>query len=199
MSLFTGAAVLGAALAGGTAAVTAAKMQTGAASDAAAAQQKSTAEALAFQKSQAENAYQNNETTRHANYDQWAAHEARMGSVGEMLGLKPRVIPAYVPGVDPNLTGGPAAASGVSPSGAPLAVPAVPGATTAPLTPRQLASMAASGQIAPGSANDKLLDQYGIQNPLRQPATGSVGSFLPPPKPTLTMPTYAPGSVGSLL
>lgn len=59
------------------------------------------AAALAFMKRQAQNAYANSEAARRANYEQWAARERRLGSVGRLLGWGPREIPAYVPGVDP--------------------------------------------------------------------------------------------------
>lgn len=68
---------------------------------AARAQAKAQREALAFQKRLAQNDFANTEVTRHANYDQWAARERRIGSIGEMLGWGAREIPAYVGGVNP--------------------------------------------------------------------------------------------------
>lgn len=86
-------------------------------------QAKGQADALAFTKGQAENAYQNSEAARHGNYDQWAAAQRRIGSIGSLIGMGPREIPGYVAGVDPNFTGTGAPAG---PSGAPAgAAPAV--------------------------------------------------------------------------
>jgi hypothetical protein len=70
-----------------------------------------------FSRQQAENSFANSEVTRQANYNQWAAREARVSSLGQALGLSARDIPAYVPGVDPNYTGG---SSGSSSSSVPL-------------------------------------------------------------------------------
>jgi hypothetical protein len=80
-------------------------------------QAKANTEATAFSRAQAENTWQNSEAARHGNYDQWAAGQHRLQSVGDYLGLGPREIPSYVPGIDPRfLEGSPA-------------VPAGPGAT----------------------------------------------------------------------
>lgn len=61
------------------------------------AQSKSNADMLAYLQGQA--GYQNTvaEVNRQANYEQWAAKQKQLGSVGEMLGLPARAIPAYVP------------------------------------------------------------------------------------------------------
>lgn len=56
-----------------------------------------------FQREQAQAAWKAAETDRRGNYDQWAARERRLGSVGEVLGWGPRDIPAYVPSPDPQL------------------------------------------------------------------------------------------------
>lgn len=85
-----------------SAANNAAKLTTSAANHAADVQGKSAAEALTFQRQQAENDAKNTEATRRANYDQWAARERRLGSVGEALGYGTRNIPAYVPTIDPH-------------------------------------------------------------------------------------------------
>lgn len=66
---------------------------------------KSSAAGLDFSKAGAENSFQNNEVSRAGNYDQWAAAQNRIGSVGKLLGFGDRVIPAYRPGVDPQFTG----------------------------------------------------------------------------------------------
>jgi hypothetical protein len=83
-----------------------AKLQTNAANHAADSQERSQAEALAFTRANAQSAYENDEKTRRANYDQWAARERRLGAWSESLGNDPRQIPDYVPGVDPRYTAG---------------------------------------------------------------------------------------------
>lgn len=84
----------------------AANQQTAAANHAADLQSKAAADTLAFQRQQAEADFQNSETSRHGNYDQWAAGQRRLQTLNDLLGLGPRDIPDYVPGIDPNLTGG---------------------------------------------------------------------------------------------
>lgn len=59
-----------------------------------------------FSREQAENAFLNNEAARRGNYDLNAARERRLGFIGDEVGLGPREIPGYVPGVDPHYTGG---------------------------------------------------------------------------------------------
>lgn len=76
---------------------------------------KANADTLAFTKGQAENAFQNSEASRQGNYGMYAAAQRRLGSVGQLIGAGPREIPAYVPGVDPNFTGG--ASTGAAPTG----------------------------------------------------------------------------------
>lgn len=83
----------------------AAQIQADAAKYSADLMAKANADALAFQRGQAENAFQNNEASRRGNYQTDAARQRRLGFIGEEVGLGPREIPAYVPGVDPNLTG----------------------------------------------------------------------------------------------
>lgn len=95
---------------------------------------KAQAEALAFQRQLAESQYQTGETDRNANYGQWAAAQRRLGIVGDALGLGPREIPAYVPGVDPRFTGGGSQmalgggqqAAGAAPRGLPQIDPSKP-------------------------------------------------------------------------
>lgn len=118
------AAIIGAGAAVGTTVYSAKKQDqardatTSAANYAADLQAKQNADALAFSKAQAENAFQNNEAARHGNYDQWAAAQRRLGALGDLIGAPTREIPAYVPGVDPGFTGSgatnPAAPSGSS-------------------------------------------------------------------------------------
>jgi hypothetical protein len=103
------------------AAGSAADKTTAAANHAADLEAQANAQALAFQREQAENAYQNSETARHGNYDQWAAQQRKARSVGELLGLPSMDIPDYVPGIDPNLTGRPTAPTVGQAAGAPPA------------------------------------------------------------------------------
>lgn len=77
-------------------------------------QAKSNDAALAFEKQQAEAAYQSNESTRKANYDQWASREGTIAGVAGQHGLNVN-IPGYVPSVDPNLNGTIAGATGSAP------------------------------------------------------------------------------------
>ncbi len=107
-----------------SAASDAAKIQSEAARYEADLQAKQAAEALAFSKSQAENAYQNSESARQGNYGQWVAAQHRLGTLGQMLNLGPREIPAYVAGVDPNFSG--AATPPPATAGAPAAPTAGP-------------------------------------------------------------------------
>lgn len=60
-------------------------------------QAQAAAQALAFQREQARLDQARFEATQRANYDQWAAREKRLGTLGEMLGVGRREIPAYVP------------------------------------------------------------------------------------------------------
>src|SRR2546429_297363 len=64
-------------------------------------QAKSIADALGFTKQQAEGDWRNQELTRRGNFDQWAATQGRLGTLGEMFGMRPRYIPPYVPSEDP--------------------------------------------------------------------------------------------------
>lgn len=181
---------LGTAIAGvaaGTGAIVGAKMQSGAirhgadmqtaaANTAAAAQLEASQKAETFARQQAEGAYQNDERVAHANYDQWAAREKRLGSIGASLGYGTRDIPAYVGGVDPRYTD-------------PSVTAPPPGAAPAPM-PDQYGR-------SPGDP------EYGIPRPSRLapvpppntqpgPATSVgqslLGGIARPP----TMPTYSP-------
>jgi hypothetical protein len=82
----------------------AAQKQLEATKYAADAQAKAAAESLAFQRQQAAYDAMMAETNRAANYQQWAAKQQQLGSVGQALGLPARSLPAYVP-----LPGGPGA------------------------------------------------------------------------------------------
>lgn len=76
----------------------AAQLQTEAANHAADLQAKAAAEALAYQKEQAQLDAARAEAAQRGNYDQWAAQQRRVSTLGEMLGLGARQIPAYVKG-----------------------------------------------------------------------------------------------------
>lgn len=82
---------------------------------------KANADALKFQYAGAENAFQNNEAARQGNYGIFAARERRLGPIGEEVGLAPREVPAYVPGVDPGFGTMGEAATGTPSTGAPAA------------------------------------------------------------------------------
>lgn len=109
----------------------AAQTQATAATHAADLQAQATQQALDFQKEQSENAFQNNEASRQGNYGQFAAQQTRLKSVGEALGI-PNAggmeIPAYVPGVDPRISGAPPSV------GQPAGAPATASGSVPPLT-----------------------------------------------------------------
>lgn len=83
----------------------AAKAQAGAASEAARIQDEASKRAEAFARSQSENEFRNAEVARRGNYDIDAARQRRLSTLGGMIGMGPREIPAYVPGVDPGYDG----------------------------------------------------------------------------------------------
>ena len=126
MALTAGATAAGsitAAKMGSNAATKGARLQTDAANHAADVQGQAARDALAFQKEQAARDQAIAETNRRANYDQWASREARLGNtLGVMLGLGPRDIPAYVPLAPGNAPTAP----GANGSPASSALPPVP-------------------------------------------------------------------------
>jgi hypothetical protein len=68
------------------------------------------ADALTFEKQQADLAQANFEATQKANYEQWAAKEQRLSTIGQMAGLPARSVPGYVPTTSANgMTAGAAA------------------------------------------------------------------------------------------
>ena len=105
------AAVIAAIIAGGATAtgqIVSAKLQSGAAKKsaqlqttsanyAADKQAEATQKALDFQQAEAAKTRADAEVTRHANYDQWAAQQRRLGTLGQLLGMAPPEIPGYVP------------------------------------------------------------------------------------------------------
>lgn len=175
----------------------AADKQTAAANHAADLQDAANKRAEAFQRQQAEQAYQQGEVDRQANYDQWAAKRRNIGSISQMLGLGGGGdIPAYVPSVDPRyLDGGapvsvgsgqtPAAAANSGPqlppsvgsmiNGAPVQRPALPANAPAP-TSAPLAFEAS--MIDPARMGGNTGITGGMGRPILQPD----GTYrLPPP------------------
>lgn len=118
-----GAAVYGANKQAG-AAQDAARLQTDAANHSADLQSKSTADALAFQKQQAENEWLNSQNTQRANYDQSKARYGSIAGVASQYGLNLGAMPDYAPGIDPHYTGG----GGMGPG----SIQSVVGGTSAP-------------------------------------------------------------------
>lgn len=177
------------------AATKAAQIQADAATKAAQLQDAAAQRAEAFQRAQGENAYQNDEATRKANYDQWAAGQALHNKVRAALGYGAADIPAYVPGVDPRFTApGTAAPIAAGPS-TPIQ-PGTPGYSGA--GPTNAPAAAAGPLPVPAAANS--------------PAPGSVGAYLAggpndpnamrvanaPIVPYQASP-YPPGSVGAYM
>lgn len=83
----------------------AARIQSQTAMDVARMQDQANQRGEVFLRQQAQNAWANSEATRRANYDQWRAREARLGSIGEALGYGRRAIPSYTPSVNPKFDG----------------------------------------------------------------------------------------------
>lgn len=160
-----GAAIAGLAAGGGAvtagilnsgAAKDAASLQTQAADHAADVQAQSAANTLAFQQQQAQQARVDANTAAQANYNQWAAKEGRLSTLGQQIGMQPFQVPAYVP-----LSGlnGPSASAPTqaSPSAAPTSAnPNVTtmGAAMNPTTP-------AASPPAPAAGTVTLRNQYG--------------------------------------
>lgn len=92
-----GGAAVGSAAIQSHAAGSAANTTSAAANHAADVQGAGAHEALDFTKQQAAHDAAVAEANRRANYDQWAAQQRRLGSVGDLLGKGPREIPGYVP------------------------------------------------------------------------------------------------------
>jgi hypothetical protein len=115
----------GLAIAGAGAAITAgaaiygANKTSGAATHAADLTSKAAADTLTFQKQQAAQELAKAQATQKASYDQWAARQGNLSTLGQMMGLPQRNIPAYVPTIN---------------TGAPPAPP-LPGRTPTPPAP----------------------------------------------------------------
>lgn len=80
----------------------AAKLQTDAAKYGADKQDAATQRAEAFQRQQAENAWQNSQQTQRANYEQSKARYGSIAGVASQYGLNLGGMPEYSPGVDPH-------------------------------------------------------------------------------------------------
>ena len=85
----------------------AADTQTNAANYGADRQLEASRETERFNREAAQHAWQQQETDRRANYDQWVARERRLGSIAERLGYGARETPGYVPSVNPNFASAP--------------------------------------------------------------------------------------------
>lgn len=109
------------------AATKSAQIQSASADRAAQLQAQAAAQALAFQREEARRDAQRFEATQRANYnqwasgeqlgyDQWAARERRLGTLGDMLGVGQREIPAFKPPPYESTTGnsGPAGSADAS-------------------------------------------------------------------------------------
>lgn len=121
----TAAAGIGGAMLQSGAAKDAAKLSTDAANHAADVQGKSTADALAFQKQQAENEWLNSQNTQRANYDQSKARYGSIAGVASQYGLNLAGMPDYAAGIDPHYdtgqtpTPGSGSIAGAGPSASP--------------------------------------------------------------------------------
>ena len=182
---------LGTAIAGGAAATgaivaanktsnattTAAADTTAAANHAADVQAESAKEALAFQEAQAQNEAANAEVNRKANYDLMAAKQAKLGSIGELLGLGGVTTPAYVPGITPNFTAGQPTTGAAVVAGGPTAPTPV---QARPVTSPVAAQTATAAPVAADAMGGLVLQPDGTYKFAGAlPKYGSVGSYLP--------------------
>lgn len=88
-----------------TGAIVSGHEQASAANNAAKIQSQSADKALQFEREQAARDQANFEATQKANYDQYAARQGDLSTLGNMVGLPSRNIPAYVPTTAGSLTG----------------------------------------------------------------------------------------------
>lgn len=166
-----------AAIITGVGAIGTAKIMADASDRAGAITTKGTADTIAFEKEKAAQDLQMANATSHANYDQWAAREGRMSSLGEMIGLPKRNVPAFQPI--------PGATSSVATTGA-AATPTTAAATTATPGTGASASQAYFDSLFPGatlspemlSSQEGKLNAQGIK--LLRNAAGRPGKILLP-------------------
>lgn len=161
-----------AAIITGVAGLGAAKMVSDASDRAGKVTAKGTADTIAFEKEKAAQDLEMANSTQHANYDQWAAREGRMSSLGEMIGLPKRNIPAFqpIPGAAGSSTAAPAATSGTA---------ATPG-TGASASQAYFDSLFPSATLSPEmlSSQEGKLNAQGIK--LLRNAAGRAGKILLP-------------------
>jgi hypothetical protein len=127
------------------------------------AQSQSAANQLAFLRQQASYDAASAEANRSGNYDQWAAKQRQLGTVGQALGLPARDIPAYVP------------------------LPAYGGGTTTPAPGPGPAGTVAPGVVGPGpgaSATSGGLPQIDPSKPIGPQAAAYIQSRGGTPNPT---------------
>lgn len=194
-----------------SAATKAAQISSDAQLKAAAMQQQSAEEALTYEKQQAALTATNAEIAQHGNYDQYAARENRLGTLGQMMGLGPRDIPAYRPmatdlpagsvGAIAGAPGSPApttGASGSAPAGditgfLTNVYKSLGVAPTGPGTgPTDIAYMASKVQETGGLTpqNQSYWPQR-IADELAKAKGGAAPTTAPAP--------YAPGSIGAMV
>lgn len=155
---------LAAAKIGSNAYTKGAAQQTAATNYAADSQAKSNADTLAFQREQSARDLMMAESTQRANYDQWAAREGRLSSLGELIGAGPRNIPSYVPIGQSGGATSPVGAAGADLSGAKAAFDKLfPGDTLTPdmLKQGEGALKAAGFTLRPNAAGVVGKVQYG--------------------------------------
>jgi hypothetical protein len=118
-------------------------------------QAKAAADALAYTKQQGAQTQSNFDTSQQGNYNQWAAGQRRLSTLGEAMGLGPREIPAYVPPKDVLDTGAPTQAA----------------------APGTLGSMATTpqGQAASGNPNDPAYITQQLQDVYKQLGVAPTG------------------------
>jgi hypothetical protein len=127
------------------------------------AQSQASANQLAFLRQQATYDAASAEANRAGNYDQWAAKQRQLGTVGQALGLPARDIPAYVP------------------------LPAYGGGTTAPAPGTGPAGTVAPGVVGPGpgpSATSGGLPQIDPSKPIGPQAAAYIQSRGGTPNPS---------------
>lgn len=202
--------------------------QTAAANHAADLNDEAAKRAETFSRQQAEVGWQGNEHTQKANYDQWAARQRAIATLGQSLGIN-YTLPDYAPGIDPHFTD----AGSAAPAGAPVS-PAgdAPAGINWSAPPDQLAAslsayykskgvsdkevpywvskapqLVARGKELndPGYADKRVAasEVFGGTAPTKT-APGTLASFVSPSfaalQPTTAAPTpYQPGTIGAYL
>jgi hypothetical protein len=151
--------------------VGAAEISSNAAETGAADQSQAAAATLAFTKQQAEQTYNQQETTNKANYGEAAANQQRLNSIGAMLGLPAQNIPPFVPMPDPNFTGPtqpPAGAPAPLPGNSPTAIAQRTALGQLPQSPAATAASTPAGSTTPAPSNANPTDPAYITQQLQQ-------------------------------